>query len=92
MPLYNIVLNAAIRRLFFTSLTALIVVWMNPSAFETHAKWVLAIVFTDILAYTMGTIYGINELLKTIKDSLDNISGTPDESDKIGGEGDRHEE
>lgn len=93
--LLSIAFNGLIPRLFFTSMCTLITVYLNLQTLQSDPnsiKWILSIVFTDVIAYGMGSMHGANEALRRAAERILMLSQAAEKSDKIGKEGDHREE
>ena len=74
---------------------AIVFVLLNRSVIDKDpnaVRWVLAVVIADVCGYVFGTVNGIREFAQFIVDEISPTRGPGEESGKMGGEGDRHEE
>jgi uncharacterized membrane protein (DUF441 family) len=94
--------DSSLRRFIFTLATTIVVVWFNIGGVKdnpANIKWIISIVLTDITAYAVGLFIGVNTGLAIAAKQVVEMFGkdllsddSSEESDKIGGKDDHHEE
>ena len=100
--LISFTFDSSLKRFLFTLATTIVVVWFNIGSIKdnpSNIKWIFSVVLTDITAYAIGLFIGVNTGIAIAAKQVIEMFGkdlisddSSDESDKIGGKDDHHEE